>query len=263
MLRRCCGHLQIITRNIYVSRQPPAISEDDIVRCQCDPKKGHRCSARPTLQPLDLSLCLQLSWIPRSGPSHVASSTPCPGPDDSCLNRILLTECTEGHCPTGDACTNQRFQRQTFAPLAIKETPGRGFGVVADGVIEEGELVAEYTGEVIAESEAERRARVRRALSRPSSFLTASRRLLAPSLCALGATCIETPPRAALCSTQDALSRGERHTYFMNLGGGLVIDARKKVEPHVLSLSSTEQTTIAHLHHTCSTVPVPRQYGLY
>lgn len=24
------------------------------------------------------------------------------------------------------------------------------------------------------------------------------------------------------------MSRGEKHTYFMNLGGGMVIDARKK-----------------------------------
>ena len=48
---------------------------------------------------------------------------------------------------------------------------------------------------------------------------------------------MDPPPRAALSTTQDALSRGERHTYFMNLGGGLVIDARKKVEPNVLSLA--------------------------
>lgn len=74
---------------------------------------------------------------------------------------MLLVECTADHCPAGDACQNQRFQRQTFPQTSLLETPGRGLGLVADGTIEPGTVVAEYTGEVILETEAEKRARVR------------------------------------------------------------------------------------------------------
>lgn len=34
-----------------------------------------------------------------------------------CLNRVLLVECVEGHCPCGDKCSNQRFEQMKYAPI--------------------------------------------------------------------------------------------------------------------------------------------------
>ena len=38
---------------------------------------------------------------------------------ESCWNRMLQIECTIGLCPSGDACTNNRFQKRQYPKLEV------------------------------------------------------------------------------------------------------------------------------------------------
>eukprot|EP00300_Choanocystis_sp_HF-7_P012373 c17863_g1_i2.p1 GENE.c17863_g1_i2~~c17863_g1_i2.p1 ORF type:complete len:542 (+),score=107.88 c17863_g1_i2:513-2138(+) len=75
----------------------------------------------------------------------------------NCINRDLKIECARGHCLCGDACQNQKFQRNEYKRLNLFKTVRTGFGLVAGEAIEDGEFVIEYVGEVIDDAEARRR----------------------------------------------------------------------------------------------------------
>ncbi|KAK2457890.1 histone-lysine N-methyltransferase ASHH2 [Trifolium repens] len=76
---------------------------------------------------------------------------------DGCLNVLTSTECTPGHCPCGILCKNQKFQKCEYAKTKLFKTEGRGWGLLADEEIKEGQFVIEYCGEVISCKEAKRR----------------------------------------------------------------------------------------------------------
>lgn len=48
----------------------------------------------------------------------------------NCVNRGLQIECTIGHCPTGNNCTNNRFQKCIYPQLEIIDAGGKGNGIV-------------------------------------------------------------------------------------------------------------------------------------
>ncbi|KAJ3195155.1 Histone-Lysine N-Methyltransferase ash1l [Entophlyctis luteolus] len=93
-----------------------------------------------------------------------------------CLNRLMQFECVEGKCPTGSACSNQRFQRGESAPdLELCETVGRGFGIRATARIPKNSLVMEYCGEIISQETCLERMETMYASSAHYYFLTYDR----------------------------------------------------------------------------------------
>lgn len=76
---------------------------------------------------------------------------------ERCLNVLTSTECTPEYCPCGTYCKNQKFQKCEYAKLKLVKTEGRGWGLLADENIKEGQFIIEYCGEVISRKEARRR----------------------------------------------------------------------------------------------------------
>ncbi|PKA57371.1 Histone-lysine N-methyltransferase ASHH1 [Apostasia shenzhenica] len=73
---------------------------------------------------------------------------------EQCLNVLTSTECTPGHCPCGNQCKNQRFQKCQYAKTKLFKTDGCGWGLLADENIKAGQFIIEYCGEVISWREA-------------------------------------------------------------------------------------------------------------
>ncbi|KAF9126225.1 Histone-Lysine N-Methyltransferase ash1l [Mortierella sp. 14UC] len=80
------------------------------------------------------------------------------GCGDDCYNRVMFYECISAHCPCGDLCSNQRFQkRHNEDHLRVIWTQERGFGIQTTAPIKKGNLVIEYRGEVISQAECHKR----------------------------------------------------------------------------------------------------------
>ncbi|KAF9968912.1 Histone-Lysine N-Methyltransferase ash1l [Actinomortierella ambigua] len=75
------------------------------------------------------------------------------GCGEDCYNRVMFYECVSAHCPCGDQCSNQRFQRKNPNEdhLEVIWTEERGFGIRTTKPIKRGSLVIEYRGEVISQ----------------------------------------------------------------------------------------------------------------
>ncbi|XP_044753544.1 uncharacterized protein LOC123312969 [Coccinella septempunctata] len=82
--------------------------------------------------------------------------SPC-GPNSSCLNRILLTECNPEICPAGQRCKNQSFEKREYPQVIPYRTTGRGWGLKTLEPIKKGRFVIEYVGEIIDDEEYQRR----------------------------------------------------------------------------------------------------------
>ncbi len=52
------------------------------------------------------------------------------GCGNSCLNRLLMIECSK-HCSLGKHCGNRRFQNVQNAPVEVFKTECKGFGLRA------------------------------------------------------------------------------------------------------------------------------------
>ncbi|KAF9194744.1 Histone-Lysine N-Methyltransferase ash1l [Haplosporangium sp. Z 767] len=98
-----------------------------------------------------------------SGPMVCHCRRPPPGAGrvgcgEDCYNRVMFYECVSAHCPCGEQCSNQRFQRKHDEDhLRVIWTKERGFGIQTKAPIKKGSLVIEYRGEVISQSECHRR----------------------------------------------------------------------------------------------------------
>ncbi|ORZ26571.1 hypothetical protein BCR41DRAFT_300963, partial [Lobosporangium transversale] len=80
------------------------------------------------------------------------------GCGEDCYNRVMFYECISAHCPCGDQCSNQRFQKKHDEDhLRVIWTQERGFGIQTMAPIKKGSLVIEYRGEVISQNECHRR----------------------------------------------------------------------------------------------------------
>lgn len=77
------------------------------------------------------------------------------------MNRAQNIECVAGLCACGVSCTNQRFQRRSYAAVMPFRTTDRGWGIVALEDIARGRFVIEYVGEVIDAAELARRVEAR------------------------------------------------------------------------------------------------------
>ncbi|XP_055375001.1 nuclear receptor binding SET domain protein isoform X2 [Condylostylus longicornis] len=83
-------------------------------------------------------------------------NSPC-GFNSQCLNRVLMIECNPKICPAKLNCENQMFEKRQYAPVAIRKTTGKGFGLVCTAPIAEGAFIIEYVGELIDDEELKRR----------------------------------------------------------------------------------------------------------
>ncbi|KAF3019446.1 hypothetical protein E8E14_013561 [Neopestalotiopsis sp. 37M] len=86
---------------------------------------------------------------------------------ESCQNRIMLYECDNTNCNAGAAtCQNRAFARlqdrikaggKYRVGVEVVKTEDRGFGIRANRCFEPGQIIMEYTGEIITEEECEHR----------------------------------------------------------------------------------------------------------
>ncbi|KAJ4843956.1 hypothetical protein Tsubulata_021347 [Turnera subulata] len=71
------------------------------------------------------------------------------GCGDECLNRMLNIECVQGTCPCGDLCSNQQFQKRSYARMKWDRCGKKGFGLRMEDDISKGHFLIEYVGEVL------------------------------------------------------------------------------------------------------------------
>lgn len=87
--------------------------------------------------------------------------------DDECVNRIMAYECDNSNCNIGaDRCTNRPFaelQKRTKhgnkydIGVEVWKTQDRGHGLRANRTFEPGQVIIEYTGEIITQDERDKR----------------------------------------------------------------------------------------------------------
>lgn len=81
--------------------------------------------------------------------------------DEHCLNRGIQIECNPKLCPVErirpGACQNMRIQRGIKVPTEVRAIENKGCGLFALDRIPKGSFVYEYIGEIIDESECNRR----------------------------------------------------------------------------------------------------------
>ncbi|KFZ06158.1 hypothetical protein V501_07656 [Pseudogymnoascus sp. VKM F-4519 (FW-2642)] len=95
--------------------------------------------------------------------------SPSTGCGEDCYNRMMLYECDNGNCPLGaELCGNRAFadlhERRAKGGkyrvgVEVIKTEDRGYGVRANRCFQEGQIIVEYTGEIITEPECQRRMR--------------------------------------------------------------------------------------------------------
>ena len=104
-------------------------------------------------KPLELSKCLCTEEM---------------GCDENCQNRYMFYECDDGNCGLGRECGNRSFEelkQRTRAGgkynigVEVIKTSDRGYGVRSNRTFEPNQIIVEYTGEIITQTECERRMR--------------------------------------------------------------------------------------------------------
>ncbi|KAH8426421.1 putative histone-lysine N-methyltransferase (Ash1) [Aspergillus melleus] len=90
------------------------------------------------------------------------------GCDDDCQNRYMFYECDEGNCGLGPECGNRSFDELKYRTRAggkynigveVIKTTDRGYGVRSNRTFEPNQIIVEYTGEIITQTECEKRMR--------------------------------------------------------------------------------------------------------
>ncbi|XP_014262074.1 histone-lysine N-methyltransferase ash1 isoform X2 [Cimex lectularius] len=77
-----------------------------------------------------------------------------PGCGDSCINRMVLAECSPQLCPCKEKCSNQKIQRHEWAPGLVKfMTRDKGWGIKTKYMIQKDVFILEYVGEVVSDRE--------------------------------------------------------------------------------------------------------------
>ncbi|CAN4099653.1 unnamed protein product [Withania somnifera] len=71
------------------------------------------------------------------------------GCGDGCLNRMLNIECARGSCPCGEFCSNQQFQKRSYAKLKCFKCGKKGYGLQLLENVFKGQFLIEYVGEVL------------------------------------------------------------------------------------------------------------------
>ncbi|CAL5057754.1 unnamed protein product [Urochloa decumbens] len=103
-----------IRSNLFMHRQRRTQSIDESMVCNCKPLQDGRLGCR-----------------------------------DGCLNRMLNIECVKRTCPCGEQCSNQKFQRRSYAKLRWFHSGKKGYGLQLQEDVAEGRFLIEYVGEVL------------------------------------------------------------------------------------------------------------------
>lgn len=92
-----------------------------------------------------------------------------PGCDDHCLNRVMQYECNKDNCNLAASdCGNRSFSELATRVkkggafdigVEVVKTENRGFGVRSCRTFAPGQIILEYTGEIVSEGECQRRMR--------------------------------------------------------------------------------------------------------
>ncbi len=113
---------RVIEENLLRFRKPRLLDEEDVQTCDC--RQQH------------------------------ADGNICNG--ELCSNRATRVECLLGFCSRG-RCQNMRLQRRQRAAVKVVDAGAKGRGLVASAPLRTGDLISEYTGEVIPKKERDRR----------------------------------------------------------------------------------------------------------
>ena len=111
--------------------------------------------------------CLK-STAKRNAQTHQGISFDCA---ESCLNRVVSTECSLGTCPTGTACKNRRFQQHQNAYVYPIKTELKGWGLSAGEMIPKGTFIMQYVGEVFSVDSAFGQEKVRKIANSTCTYL--------------------------------------------------------------------------------------------
>lgn len=83
---------------------------------------------------------------------------PC-GLHSECINQLTHMECGE-NCPALSKCKNKRFKKMQYPQSEVFKTDWGGWGLKTLVDVERGQLVHEYVGEIVDQTELERRIEV-------------------------------------------------------------------------------------------------------
>ena len=122
LTEEACKSFKFVRRSIYLERKPQKLTGDEIMTCNC---------RHPT----------KVSEGPFSGKWTVSCGR-------KCLNRVISIECSAETCPSGEHCTNRRFQLQQHVQVYAIKTQNRGWGLAAGQFIKKGSFVIQYLGEI-------------------------------------------------------------------------------------------------------------------
>ncbi|KAF7591916.1 hypothetical protein BBP40_000887 [Aspergillus hancockii] len=90
------------------------------------------------------------------------------GCDEECQNRYMFYECDDSNCGVGPACGNRNFEElkqrtkvggKYNIGVEVIKTEDRGYGVRSNRTFEPNQIIVEYTGEIITQTECEKRMR--------------------------------------------------------------------------------------------------------
>ncbi|KAK3943968.1 hypothetical protein QBC46DRAFT_14713 [Diplogelasinospora grovesii] len=109
-------------------------------------------------------------WRRRRYRDDMGSKCVCEPEDgcgEACQNRIMLYECDDTNCEIGpERCTNRAFQELQGrikdggayrVGVEVFKTADRGFGIRSNRSFDPGQIIMEYTGEIITAEECDRR----------------------------------------------------------------------------------------------------------
>ena len=79
--------------------------------------------------------------------------------DESCLNRMMYTECNPRVCAYGKNCRNARIQRRQFIQVKPVWKGPKGWGLITNQDVRKFDLIMEYNGDIIGKEKKEQRLR--------------------------------------------------------------------------------------------------------
>ncbi|CAI5745088.1 unnamed protein product [Peronospora destructor] len=152
-----------ISRCVYVSTKMP-IADFPVHKCACCEETHKSMTKRTTVmasakaqKELAVKECRRLTR-PIDSEKQLQTETRvyC---GEGCYNRMLFISCSDETCsaPDPSLCSNRAIKRRELKSVRVEYIPGPGFGLVTNEVINAGEFIIEYVGEVIDDEECGRR----------------------------------------------------------------------------------------------------------
>ncbi|KAE9359787.1 hypothetical protein PF008_g2097 [Phytophthora fragariae] len=147
-----------ITRCVYVSTTMP-IADFPVHKCTCC-EETHKSMTKRTTMMASAKAQRELETNGHHADvekQHETEDVVYCG--EGCYNCMLFISCSDETCsaPDPSMCSNRAIKRRELKSVRVEYIPGPGFGLIANEKINAGEFVIEYVGEVIDDSECERR----------------------------------------------------------------------------------------------------------